>query len=221
MIPETRSIHSVHTRTTTALSLAFGLVALTATSALAQGGPEQTAKLTKTVESTVKSIDATRQQLEKTVAGYNSIMDQTAKDTKDAYKGLGKDITESEKKVAEVRVKVDEMNAEAGTLFTSWKGSTAAITDPELRKRSDGRLADSQARFQKIAAAGKDARETFDALMTDLKNQSTYLGNDLNASAIASLKPDAAKFNARAKTLFAKIDGVNKMFADCVASITP
>jgi chromosome segregation ATPase len=204
----------------TGLGLAVGLVALSATAALAQG-PEQTAKLTKTVESTVKSIDATRLQLEKTVVGYNSIMDQTAKDTKDAYKGLGKDITDSEKKVAEARLKVDEMNAEADRLFTSWKASTSAITDPALRTRSEERLADSQARFQRIAAAGKDTRQTFDTLITDLKNQSTYLGNDLNADAIASLRPDAAKFNTRAKSLFGQIDGVNKMFGDYVASMTP
>jgi chromosome segregation ATPase len=203
------------------LVLAAFLVALGATSAFAQAGPDQTAKLVKTVDSTVKSIDASREQLEKTVAGYNSIMDQTAKDTKDAYKGLGKDITESEKKVEQARLKVDEMNAEAERTFTSWKESTAAITDPALRKRSEERLTDAQARFQKIAAAGKETRQTFDTLMTDLKNQSTYLGNDLNAGAIASLKPDAAKFNSRAKSLFGKIDGVNKMFGDYAASMTP
>jgi len=219
MIQKVLSI--VHARTTTVLGLAVGLVALTATFALAQAGPDQTAKLTKSVESTVKSIEATRQQLEKTVAGYNSIMDQTAKDTKDAYKGLGKDITESEKKVEQARLKVDEMNAEADRLFTSWKESSAAITDPDLRKRSEERLADAQVRFQKIAAAGKETRQTFDTVMTDLKNQSTYLGNDLNASGIASLKPDAAKFNTRAKSLFGKIDGVNKMFGDYAASMTP
>jgi uncharacterized membrane-anchored protein YhcB (DUF1043 family) len=213
--------HSLYTRTTTGLGLAVGLVALTSTAVLAQGGPEQTAKLTKTVESTVKSMDSTRQQLEKTVAGYNSIVDQTAKDTKDAYKGLGKDIIESEKKVAEARLKVDEMNAEADRLFTAWKDSTTVITDPDLRKRSEERLADSQARFQKIATAGKDTRQTFDTLMTDLKNQSAYLGNDLNAGAIASLKPDAAKFNTRAQELFGKIDGVNKMFGEYVTSMTP
>ena len=102
-----------------ALALAVGPGAVTA--ALAQSGPEQTAKFTKTVEGTMKSIDATKAQLEKTVAGYNSIMDQTAKDTKDAYKGLGKDITDSEKKVAEAKLKVDEMNAEAERHFAAWK----------------------------------------------------------------------------------------------------
>jgi chromosome segregation ATPase len=203
------------------MALAAGLGALAAGPALGQSGQEQTQKLVKSVESTVKSIGDTRQQLEKTVAGYNSIMEQTAKDTKDAYKGLNKDIAESEKKVGDARLKVDEMNAEAQRHFTAWRESAAAISDPALRKKSEQRLVDAQARFQKIEAAGKDAGQSFDTLMKDLKNQATFLGSDLNASAISALKPDAAKFNTRAKTVFQKIDGVNKMFGDYVASIKP
>jgi chromosome segregation ATPase len=203
------------------MALAAGLGALAAGPALGQSGQEQTQKLVKNVESTVKSIGDTRQQLEKTVAGYNSIMEQTAKDTKDAYKGLNKDIAESEKKVGDARLKVDEMNAEAQRHFTAWRESAAAISDPALRKKSEQRLVDAQARFQKIEAAGKDAGQSFDTLMKDLKNQATFLGSDLNASAISALKPDAAKFNTRAKTVFQKIDGVNKMFGDYVASIKP
>jgi hypothetical protein len=57
--------------------------------------------------------------------------------------------------------------------------------------------------------------------MSDLKNQATFLGSDLNAGAITALKPDAAKFNTRAKAVFQKIDGVNKMFDDYVASMKP
>jgi hypothetical protein len=203
------------------LALAAGLIALGTAPAFGQSGPDQTEKLVKSVESTMKSIGEARQQLEKTLAGYNSIMEQTAKDTKDAYKSLGKDIAESEKKVGDSSLKVDEMNAEAARQFTAWKENAAAITDPDLKKRSEARLVDAQARYAKVAAAGKDARASFDALMKDLKDQTTFLGSDLNASAITSLKPDAAKFNARAKTVLGKIDGVNKMFADYVASIRP
>ena len=57
--------------------------------------------------------------------------------------------------------------------------------------------------------------------MKDVKDQSTFLGHDLNASAIASLKPDAAKFNTRAAAVFTKIDGVTTMFDDYVASMRP
>jgi hypothetical protein len=57
--------------------------------------------------------------------------------------------------------------------------------------------------------------------MTDVKDQSTFLGHDLNASAIASLKPNAAKFNERANTVFTKVDGVTKMFEEYIASMKP
>ena len=207
------------------MCLAFALVvaaaALRAAPAAAQAGPEQTAKFLKTVEATVKSIGESRAQLQKTVATYNSITEMTAKDLKSAYKDLGKDVADSEKKVSDGRLKADEMNTAAESYFSTWKASAAAISDPGLRKRSEERLAASQAQFGKIAVAGKDARQSFDTLMTDVKDQSTFLGHDLNASAIATLKPNAAKFNARANTVFAKTDGVTKMYEEYIASTRP
>ena len=203
------------------LGLVAAAVVLRATPAAAQVGPEQTAKFLKTVEGTVKAIGESRAQLQKTVATYNSITEMTAKDLKSAYKDLGKDIAESEKKVADGRPKVDEMNTAAEAYFAAWKASAAAISDPSLRKRSEERLADAQARFGKIAVAGGDARQSFDILMIDIKDQSKFLGLDLNASAIATLKPDAAKFNGRASAVLAKVDGVTRMFEEYIASMRP
>jgi hypothetical protein len=203
------------------LALAAAAAALRATPVAAQAGPEQTTKFLKTVEGTVKAIGESKAQLQKTVATYNSITEMTAKDLKDAYKDLNKDVADSEKKVVEGRPKVDEMNSAAEAYFAAWKASAAAISDPDLRKRSEERLADAQARFNNIAVAGKDTRQSFDTLMTDVKDQSTFLGHDLNASAIASLKPNAAKLNSRANTVFTKVDGVTKMFDEYMASLKP
>jgi hypothetical protein len=203
------------------IALVAAAAALRATPVAAQAGPEQTQKFLKTIDGTVKAIGESRAQLQKTVATYNSITEMTAKDLKGAYKDLNKDVADSEKKVTDGRPKVDEMNTAATSYFSAWKESAAAISDPGLRKRSEERLADAQARFEKIAAAGKDTRQSFDTLMTDVKDQSTFLGHDLNASAIASLKPDAAKFNARANTVFTKTDGVTKMFDEYIASLKP
>jgi ABC-type transporter Mla subunit MlaD len=206
----------------TCLVLAFvaAAVAVRATPAAAQG-PEQTQKFLKSIDGTVKAIGESRAQLQKTMATYNSITGMTAKNLKDAYEDLNKDVANSEKKVVEGRPKVDEMNTEAEAYFTAWKQSATEITNADLRKRSEERLADAQARFQKISAAGKDARQSFDTLMKDVKDQSTFLGHDLNASAITALKPDAAKFNTRANTVFGKVDGVTKMCEEYIASMKP
>jgi hypothetical protein len=208
-------------RTYLVLALVAAVGALGATPAAAQAGPDVTAKFLKTVEGTLKAIGESRAQIQKTVATYNSITEMTAKDLKGAYKDLGKDVADSEKKVADGRPKVDEMNTEAEGYFAAWKASAAAISDPALRKRSEDRLVDARARFDKIAAAGKDARGSYDTLMKDVKDQYTFLGHDLNPTAIASLKPDAARFNTRASTVFSKIDGVTKMYEEYVASMKP
>lgn len=209
------------TRMYPAVALATMAVALCSLPAAAQTGPEETQKFLKTVDATVKSIGESRLQLQKAVATYNSIIEMTAPDLKAAYKELGKDITDSEKKVAAGRPKVEEMNNAANAYFAARNAALQAITDPDLRARSEERLNITYAQFEKISAAGRDTRLLFDTLMTDAKNQSTFLGHDLNASAITSLKPDAAKFNARAADIFNKVDGVTKMFEDYIAAMKP
>ncbi len=204
-----------------AFVLAAGALVLRSTPASAQTGPEETQKFLKTVEATVKAIGESRAQLQKAVGTYNSIIEMAAPDLKTAYRDLGREISESEKKVAVGRPKVEEMNNASNAYFAARNASVQAITDPDLRKRSEERLNAAYEQFQKISTAGKDTRQLFDTLMTDAKNQSTFLGHDLNASAIASLKPDAAKFNARAAEVFAKVDDVTRMFDEYIASLRP
>jgi hypothetical protein len=135
------------------LALVAAAAALRATPVAAQAGPEQTATFVKTLQGTVKAIGESRAQLQKTVTTYNSITEMTAKDIKGAYKDLNEDVADSEKKVVDGRPKVDEMNTAAEGYFAAWKESAAAISDADLRKRSEERLADAQARFKNIAAA--------------------------------------------------------------------
>ena len=76
----------------------------------------------------------------------------------------------------------------------------------EKKEEAQDRLDETQARYGKIATAGKDARGEYDSFLTGLKDQITFLGHDLNPAAMASLKPEAAKLNDKAKTMFVKID---------------
>jgi septal ring factor EnvC (AmiA/AmiB activator) len=209
----------------TTVALAFALAAAAAillpAPAAAQEGPEATQRFLKTIENATRSIREAQDQVQKTVDVYNSIINMTAKDTKDAYKDLGKQVAECDKKVTNISPKVDEMNAEAATYFAGRKAATASISDPDLRKRGDQRLADSQAQLAKIAAAGRDTRQTFEGMMTEIKDQSAFLGHDLNPTAIAGLKNDAVKLNDHAKTTLSKIDAVAKMYDEYVSSMRP
>ena len=188
---------------------ALSTLLLAGSFASAQEGVNQTEALIKKGEQTVKAVTEARQQLEKTLASYNTLVDGKAADPKGTYKDLGKQVKDSEDRVADVTKRREEMDAEAGTLFASWKANADAISSPDLKKKSQERLEATQARYGKIATAGKDARGEYDAFLGGLKDQITFLGNDLNPTALTSLKPDAVKLNDRAKKMFEKIDAAS------------
>jgi chromosome segregation ATPase len=187
----------------------FTTILLAGVFASAQEGIKQTEALVNKGEQTVKAVTEARGQLEKTLADYNTIVDGKAADPKGSYKDLGKAVKDSEERVADVTRRKEEMDVEAGKLFESWKASADAISNPDLKKKSQARLQETQDRYGKIATAGKDARSEYDAFLGGLKDQITFMGHDLNPAALASLKPDAVKLNARATKMFAKIDSAS------------
>ena len=183
--------------------VALGLPART----LAQDNIKQTEAVVKKGEDTVKSITEARAQLEKTLATYNSIIEGKAPDSKSAYKDLQKAVKDCESKSEDVKQKRELMDVEADKLYTSWTASLASINSPDLKQKSESRLNQTKDRMGKIAAAGQDARASYDAFLGNLKDQVTVLGNDLTPGGVATLKGDAVKLNDKAKTMFTKIDG--------------
>jgi hypothetical protein len=169
-------------------------------------GVKKVELLAKKSGATVEAIANTKVQLMKTMDVYNALMADGATDRKGLYKKLQSEMAATEKRRSEITLRADEMKAEADTLFKSWADSATGISDPDLRKRSDERLAKTKASFAEIGTVGDKAKELYGPVMKALQDQVTYLGHDLNPSAVESLKPNAAKLNDHAKELVKRID---------------
>lgn len=171
-------------------------------------GVKQIQQLIKKAQATMESINGTKQQVQKTMTAYNAVLAPDVKDRRDAYKQLQKEMATTEKRRAEVAAHRTEMNADADKLFKDWQASTAAIQNPDLRNRSEDRLKKTQDRFAEIRQSGQNAAGLYEPFMKTMQDQVTFLGHDLNPSAVASLKPDADKLNAQAQDLYVAIDKV-------------
>ena len=169
-------------------------------------GVKQIQQLIKSANSGVESITGAKLQLQKTMTAYNAVLAPDAKDRRDAYKKLQKEMETSDKKRVAVTTRANEMNTEADKLFKSWEASTAAIATPDLRQRSEQRLTTAKQRFGDIRTTGQNASALYAPFMKSLQDQVTFLGHDLNPTAVAALKPDAEKLNAQAQELYAAID---------------
>jgi hypothetical protein len=195
-----------HSLARTISGIALIIFGTTAVGFAQDEGVKQVEQLIKKANAGVESITDTKVQLQKTMEAYNAVLAPDVKDRRDAYKKLQREVTESEKKRAVVATRNGELNVEAGRLFKNWEGSTAAIQDPELRQRSQERLAQAKKRYSEIQANGQGAARLYTPFMKALQDQVTYLGHDLNPSAVASLKPEADKLNVQAKELYSAID---------------
>jgi hypothetical protein len=155
------------------------------------------------------------------MAAYDTVLAPDTKDRRDAYKKLQKEMTNTEKKRAEIAERAKEMNTQADTVFTNWEGSTAGIQDPDLRKRSEERLGQTKTRFAEIRNTGQQASELYAPFLKSLQDQVTFLGNDLNTSAVAALAPDAAKLKAQAEELYAAVDKTTAAANANIAALKP
>ena len=169
-------------------------------------GVKQVERLVKASGNTVKAIADTKLQLRKTMDVYNALMADDAKDRRKLYKSLQKEMDNTEKRRAKIGDEATKMKTEADTLFAQWAQSAAAIDNADLRKRSEERLSATKASYAEIETVGQKATDLYGPFMKDLQDQVTFLGHDLNPSAVASLKPEAAKLNEKAETLVKSID---------------
>jgi len=189
-----------------ALAVVTGVAVAGFASAQQDEGVKQVEALVKASSSTVEAISLTKVQLMKTMDVYNALVAIDAKDRKKLYRDLQKEMENTQKRRAEIMTKAGAMTSEADTLFKSWEVSAAAIESPSLRARSEERLKKTRANFAEIGAAGKRATDLYDPIMKTLADKVRYLGHDLNADAVASLKPDSEKLNKDVEKLGRAID---------------
>jgi hypothetical protein len=202
------------------LALAALGLAILAT-AQSNEGVKQIERLVKASGNTVKAIAETKVQLMKTMDVYNALTADDAQDRKRLYKNLQKEMDNTEKRRLRIAEEAAKMKTEAETLFQRWGESAAAIENPDLRRRSEERLEATKASYAEIEAAGRKASDLYPPFMKDLQDQITYLGHDLNAEAVASLKPEAAKLNEKAKTLTRSLDDTISTANEKIGALGP
>ena len=182
-------------------------------------GIKQTNSLIKKAEDVVKEGGAARAELSKTLDTYNALFAKDATDIVKTYKDIESAMKKTEKKREDVKTKLDAMKVEADAYFAGWDASLQQIESENLRARSKERMTETKAQYDGVLSSVTAAREAYEPLMKNLGDQWNYLGHDLNASGIASLKPDSVELNKKAKEVLGKIDDAMKKADQYIASI--
>ena len=169
-------------------------------------GLKETEKFVKAGRATTQAVEEGKLQAQKTLEAYNTLVTQPSKDMKGDYKRVMKGTEAMNDKVAKAREKIEAMQKARDIYFSGRAEAIKNIQDPALHKQAQERLAADQKQFGGVLEALQEGGRALEPFRKQLADQITYLGSDLNPSAVNSLKPQATKLNAQGAEVFAKVD---------------
>lgn len=169
-------------------------------------GLKETDRFVKAGGNTADAVANAKLQTQKSLDAYNALVTQPSKNMKGDYKKVMKSMDSMNDRVAEAAQKVEQMQQAGDTYFSGRAEAVKNIQDPQLQDRAKQRLADSQKHFSQVLQSLREAAKALEPFRKELADQITYLGSDLNPSAMASLKPNAEKLNSHGAELFGKTD---------------
>jgi hypothetical protein len=169
-------------------------------------GLKETDRFIKTGGQTSQAVTVAKNEVQKTLTAYNTLVTQPSKNMKSDYKRLLKAMDSMNKKVTEATTKIGAMQS-AGDTYFSGRGETIKnIQDQSLQQQAQERLKQSQSEFASVLDSLRAAGQALEPFRKQLADQINFLGSDLNPSAAASLKPQAEKLNAEGAMVFTKTD---------------
>ena len=144
--------------------------------------------------------------MQNTLTAYNTLVTQPSKNMKSDYKQLLKAMDSMNKKVTDATTKIAAMQTASDTLFQGRGETIKNIQDQSLQQQAQQRLQQNQTDFGRVLDALRDGGQALEPFRKQLADQIHFLGSDLNASAAASLKPQAEKLNTDGAAVFTKAD---------------
>jgi predicted nucleic acid-binding Zn-ribbon protein len=169
-------------------------------------GLKETDRFVKAGKATTEFVAEAKEEVQKTLTAYNTLVTQPSENMQKDYKKLVKSVDSMNKKMTDATTKLGAMQGAGDTYFQGRGDSIKNIQDPSLQTQAQQRMAQNQKEFAGVLASLREAGDSLEPFRKQLADQITFLGSDLNPSATASLKPQAEKLNAEGANVFAKAD---------------
>lgn len=127
-------------------------------------------------------------------------------DLEKTYDSLKVEYDRSNSRAEAVRSRIRKVEQISSDLFKEWADEAKTITNQHLREDSEQKLRETQHKYDDLHAAMKRAEASMDPVLTQLRDQVTYLKHNLNAQAIGALKGEAVDVEREIQKLIADMN---------------
>jgi hypothetical protein len=156
-----------------------------------KSGPADVDDLVASVERVHKELDTSKGAMLAAVQGLQAITAPDFQgDAAKAHKELVGVVEDSEDQADDLRNAIEKMQAEAVPVFDQWTKDLEAYSNPEMRQRSQARLAAARERYDAVVAAVEPVLIEYEAFNQSLRDHVLFLKHDMNPAALATIQDD-------------------------------
>lgn len=137
-------------------------------------------------------------------------------DLENLYNKLSGDLDDCETRAADLKKRMENVDAIGSDLFTEWEAEIAEMQNASLRSKSRVTLASAKQRFAALQKTMRQAEARMDPALQSLKDHVLFLKHNLNAQAIGVLKNEAGDIEVQVQAL---ISDLNKSISEAQSFI--
>ncbi|HXI71785.1 MAG TPA: DUF2959 family protein [Verrucomicrobiae bacterium] len=203
---------------TTNLTLA---AALTVLAGCASKTYDKGAATSAALQSAATATTDTSTKVTDVLGALNNLTFKSEGDLRKQYDAFVSAAGKLDKSIENLGAKAQSMRDAAAAYSQNWSNQLAAITSEDLRARSTERMNEVTAKLKDMDASYVGVKNSLRPFTTDLKDIQTYLGTDLTAGGLATIKDMVTKTKTDAVPLRDSIKQLQASFSSLGTAISP
>lgn len=199
-----------------ALTAALAVVAGCASNTYDKGSATATA-----LQASADAVAQSSTKVNDVLAALNNLTFKSQGDLRDQYDAFVSATKNLDKANDNLEGKVIQMRDAAAAYTENWSNQLALIQSEELRTRSASRMDQVNAKLQAVNTSYESVKNSFKPFTSDLKDIQTYLGTDLTATGLDTIKDIVSKTKVDAVPLRDSIKQLQASFSDLSTALSP
>ena len=148
----------------------------------------------------------TKEQFKTALEKFSSVVKVPGSELQNKYNQLKAELDKSEVSAKEVSTRIADVESVTRALFKEWNSELDQYTSKELRRSSEQKLKQTQARCDQLIGAMKQAERKMAPVLSAFRDQVLFLKHNLNAQAVASLQGELVTIESNVASLIKDMD---------------
>jgi hypothetical protein len=169
-------------------------------------GQRRVGELSDELADLARQLQESRAELVAAVVDHDVLVGLRDPDLIARYRSFERHLSACESRQGRLRRQAGEVGEAAARYFGHWEEELAVIDSDDLRDQSAKRLRKTRREYEDLQVEVDGVIERFAPLLATLRDHATYLGVDLNAQSLESLRGELATMQGATQQLYRAVD---------------